>query len=406
MSVAHVYGTYVASRTEGVSANVHGLCQALRGIGVDAALDATPVAMGQLNKRSTLALGAWKAGKAAQRAAASPGTQLVHVHASLAVTAAPARMALRRDGPPVLLHLWNAHAGPGLPTSVPAGDRLGHRVFNGKLAARFGCGWAPDVVVASRLQERQLANLGFRGRVHRVPNGVDLQAFHPATPAQRRDARERLRVSGAGPVLLYYGHASPWKGLHVLADALPAVLRERRDLAVLVSVTRYGSQGVDRLREVLRRNGLGHRMVLRGPADVPSLHAAADLAVLPAPAWVGTACHPNVLLECMAGGVPLVATRAGTVPEVVEDGATALLARPGDGASLARALTRLAGDDALRGRLAAKARLVAEQHFSWRSVADRMVAVYRQLLPESAPLPKPAPVAADVALPNAVADAR
>lgn len=387
MSIAHVYGTYVASRTEGISANVHGFCQALRDAGIDARLQADALEIGQLNQRGTLVRGAWRSAQTARRAAQEPGTDLVHVHASLAVTAAPARIAQRPGGPPVLLHLWNAHAGPGLPRSVPRRDRLAHRVFNGRTAAAFGIGWARDVVVGSRLQERQLAALGFQGRVHRVPNGVDVVGYHPATPAQRHDAQRRLGVA-ADLVLLYYGHASPWKGLHVLAEALPPVLRAHPKAKALVSVTRYGTDGIERLRASLRRHGLERRAVLRGPADVPSLLAAADLAVLPAPAAVGTACHPNVLLECMAGGVPVAATRAGTVPEVVRDGQTGVLARPDDPASLAAALLRLTGDDALRRRIAANARTVAEQRFAWRLVAQRMAAVYRQLLPDDVALPR------------------
>lgn len=384
MTVAHVFGTYVASRTEGISANVQGLCDALRNAGVDAALRASPVEMGQLNRRGTLAAGAWRAARAARAAASAPGTELVHVHAGLAVTAAAARFARRAGGPPVVLHLWNAHAGPGLPRSVPAGERAAHRLFNGKSAASLGLGWARDVVVSSRLQERQLAALGYGGRVHRVSNGVDVAAFHPATPAQRHDARRRLGLPDGGPVLLYYGHGSPWKGLHVLAEALPAFLREHRDATALVSVTRYGTHGTDHLRASLRRHGLEGRVVLRGPADVPSLHAAADLAVVPPVAAVGTACHPNVLLECMAAGLPIVATRAGTIPEVVRDGQTAVLARPDDARSLSAALTRVAGDAALQRRLGANARTVAEERFAWRVIAQRMVEVYRQLVPDGA----------------------
>lgn len=392
MTVAHVHGTFVPSLTEGISANVHGLCAALNRAGVDARLEATPVELAGLNRRSSVALGAWHASETARRAAERPGTDLVHVHASLPVTALAARRARRPGGPPVLAQLWNAHAeSRGRPAPVPRMDRLAHRLFNGPEAARLGVEGLHDLVVSSRYQARQLRHLGFPGRIHRVPNGVDTARFRPATPAEQEDARAALGVDG-DPVILYYGHTSSWKGLSVLAEALPRVLRQHPRATVLLSLTSYGA-GTAPLLASLARARLAGRVVVHGPGHVPQLHAAADLAVLPAPAAVGTACFPNVLLECMAGGVPIVATAVGGLPEVVQDGRTGTLARPGDAGDLAARLSQLADDPVQRRRLAAEARRLIERDFSWDAVAQRMADVYRLLVPDL--------VVADAALPPA-----
>jgi glycosyltransferase involved in cell wall biosynthesis len=122
---------------------------------------------------------------------------------------------------------------------------------------------------------------------------------------------------------------------------------------------------------------------------VARLHAAADVAVLPAPAGVGTACYPNVLLECLAGGVPLVATGVGCVPEVVEDGRNGLLAAPANPASLAARLGEMAEDPVLRRRLAAQGRQTMEEGFSWDAIAQRMLGVYRSMGVEAVPRPRP-----------------
>lgn len=389
MTISHVYGTYVASRIEGISANVHGLCQALRRAGADVDLQALPVELAGLNRRRTLAIGAWRAGRAAREAAKRPRTELVHVHANLPVTALAARAARIAGGPPVLVQAWNAHAEPGrTPAGIPRKDRLAHRVFNGPEAAALGLRSAPEVVVASQYQSRQLRSLGFKGRVHRVPNGVDTARYRPATAQESEEARTAFGADG-DVVLLYYGHASSWKGLSVLVDALPAVLHEHPKASVLLSLTAYGHDG-GFLRAALRKRGLEGRVALHGPSDVPRLHAAADLAVLPAPAGVGTACFPNVLLECMSGGVPMVATRVGCVPEVVQDGETGLLARGGDAEELAARLSDLAGDGGMRRRMAAAARRLALQRFDWDVVAHQMLTVYGQLLPDGKVAQRPA----------------
>jgi len=387
VTVVHVYGAYVASRTEGISSNVDALCSALERNGLPVRRSCASADLPRLIRPRVLAASALRSARAVRAARRDPGTSLVHHHVSLLSTAAPAAFARRRRGPPTLLHAWNAYYTPlCVPGSVPRRDRAAHRLGNGPEAAALGLAGAPDLVVSSRHQAAQVAALGFRGRLHLVPNGVDLARHRPRSAAEAEDARKALGLDG-DPVLLYYGHATPWKGLRVLAAALPEVLRQAPRLQVLLSLTGYGHDG-DVVRAALRRHGLESRLRAVPPGDVRQLQAAADLAVLPAPAAVGTACHPNTLLECMAGGVPVVATRVGAVPELVQDGRTGLLAQPGEPRSLAARLLELADDPVLRRRIAADARTAA-QAFGWDRVARAMAGVYRtlgvDLPPPSAP---------------------
>lgn len=382
MTVVHVYGAYVPSRTEGISANVHGLCSALAKAGAHVRQDCLATDLGRLNSHRTLAVSAVRAARAVREARQDPSTALVHHHVSLLSTSLPARSMAgpaRGRRAPVLVHAWNAHYEPGSAgaATLPRRDRLAHRVANGPEATALALRGIDDLVVASRYQEDQARSLGFRGRLHVVPNGVDLAAFRPRTQEEAEAARRLYGLDG-DPVLLYYGHATPWKGLRTLVAALPAVLREQPRAQVLLSLTGYGG---DRawLEAEVRRLGLQGTITCIGPSDVARLHDAADIAVLPAPASVGTACYPNVLLECLAGGVPVVATRVGCVPEAVQDGRTGLLATPGSAESLAARLGELAGDPVLRRRLAAEARRSMEASFGWDSVARRMLAVYRSL---------------------------
>lgn len=393
MTVVHVYGAYVPGRTEGISANVHGLCAALGRAGAHVRQDCVPTDLRSLNSRRTLAASALRGARCVRRARQDPATTLVHHHVGLLSTAIPARLGTgtargTANRAPVLVHAWNAHYEQGTATAaLPRGDRLAHRIANGPEATALALRRIEDLVVASRHQARQVEALRYGGRLHVVPNGVDLGARRPRTPEETEAARRGLGLDG-DPVLLYYGHATPWKGLRTLVAALPAVLRGNPRAQVLLSLTGYGRDHAWVEGEV-RRLGARDRVVRVGPSDVGRLHAAADLAVLPAPAGVGTACYPNVLLECLAGGVPIVATSVGCVPEVVQDGRTGLLAAPGDAGSLARRLGELAGDPVLRRRLAAEARRTMESGFGWDSVAHRMLAVYRSIGVDAVPRPRP-----------------
>ena len=122
-----------------------------------------------------------------------------------------------------------------------------------------------------------------------------------------------------------------------------------------------------------RRRLEGRGAILAGwRGDIPDVLAASDIVALPS--RFGEGC-PNAVLEAMAAGKPVVATRAGGTPEVVVDGETGLLVRPGDVEGLAAALQRLAADPALRRRMGSAGQARAKE----RHGVDGMVKAYEAL---------------------------
>jgi glycosyltransferase involved in cell wall biosynthesis len=86
------------------------------------------------------------------------------------------------------------------------------------------------------------------------------------------------------------------------------------------------------------------------------------------------------ILEAMASGTPVVASRVGGVPEIVVDGETGFLVPPGDVAALHDALARVLSDAALAQRLGANARALVLERFTWQRVAERCLEAYSDLL--------------------------
>ncbi len=207
------------------------------------------------------------------------------------------------------------------------------------------------------------------GRLTVVPVGVQPEVFVPPTAAR---VPGRIVATASADV--------PVKGLVPLLEAV-AKLRTERDVELVVVGRARAGGAADRALERLGLAG-GVRFVagLPEPALVELL-GSAQVAVVPS-LYEGFSL-PAV--EAMACATPLVATTAGALPEVVgPDGETALHVRPGDPEALAAAVGRLLDDPALAARIGAAGRRRVEEHFSWRTVAERTAAWYRAALRDRA----------------------
>ena len=133
----------------------------------------------------------------------------------------------------------------------------------------------------------------------------------------------------------------------------------------------------------MRALGVADSVVLTGAADrseIPVYMAAADIVAVPSVRFGGYVDGlPNVALEAMAAGKPLVASRVGGLPELVRDGENGVLVAEKDSRALADAIVVLAGDAGLRERLGANGREEIRDARSWASVAERFVGIYESV---------------------------
>jgi L-malate glycosyltransferase len=208
-------------------------------------------------------------------------------------------------------------------------------------------------------------------RVGVIYNGIDLAAFANGV-ADRLPVRREI---GAGPgdfVILQVARLDPLKDHATAVDAFAEVARRRPD-ARLVLVGE--GPELPRIEEAIARHGLASRVRLLGlRTDVARLLRAADLFLLTSV----SEGVPLTVIEAMAAGLPVVATRVGGVSEVVEDGATGLLAPPGDAAALAEKVLTLADNCGLRVQMGARGRTRAAARFS----ETKMLAAYEHLYEE------------------------
>jgi teichuronic acid biosynthesis glycosyltransferase TuaC len=205
-----------------------------------------------------------------------------------------------------------------------------------------GAAWSIGV---SAPMVESLIRLGApRSRAVMLANGVDRSLFHPVDQGA---ARRELGLPDDGKIVLYVGRLDKEKGLRELCEAFEQIQRapERKTPVHLVLVGEGPLQA--ELSEAADRfHGAGAgRLILAGGRPLPEVArylGAADLLTLPS-YNEGT---PNVVLEALAAGRPVVATRVGGIPDVVADGKTGILVPPQDAEALAKALLESWDDNA------------------------------------------------------------
>lgn len=169
--------------------------------------------------------------------------------------------------------------------------------------------------------------------------------------------------------LLFFGRLAHDKGVDTLLQALARAPGERR----LTIVGRGDQSGA--LKRMASELGIGERVVWRDWLDETDLArelSRCKLAVLPS----RHESFGNAMAEAMAVGVPLVTTRAGSIPEIVEHEVTGLLVPADDADALHQAIARLEHDPALAARIGAAGRERMRANFSWQAVARRYAELY------------------------------
>lgn len=335
----------VALRAQGVEVRVRRLAVVRRAL-------MTPGGMGTI-------AGAWVADAAAlARLARERRVALIHSNTSVTLGGAPAAAIAR------VPHVWHVreiytdHA----------------RLWSAHLAL---LGTAAALICVS---DATAAPLRGRAASHArvIGDGLGVDPLAGAPP--REQARAALGLGPETFACLLLGRISDWKGQDVLVRALAEPALAGVKAVALLAGEPWGADPGPRSRLERLSAGLGvePRVRMLGfREDVAALYAAADVVVVPS---TRPDPLPNAALEAAVAGRCVVASDHGGLPEIVRDGETGVLVRPGDPRALAAALAGLAGDPARRERLGAAAADDVRRRFPPARLLERVQAIYDELL--------------------------
>jgi L-malate glycosyltransferase len=202
--------------------------------------------------------------------------------------------------------------------------------------------------------------------VHVLENGVDLKRFQGIPDYQGPRTNEMVRIGAVA-------NLRQVKGLDLLVDAAAALAKQNKTF--VVEIVGAGSERAT-LEQQIAAAGLSSRVLLRGScADVPGFLASLDVAVLCSRAEG----LPNAVLEYMAAGRAIVATRVGAVPELIDDGVHGFLVPPNDAPALAAAIARFLDDQDLAVSCGAAARQRVANRYSRATMIRRFEDFYDRL---------------------------
>lgn len=234
----------------------------------------------------------------------------------------------------------------------------------------FACQVCVSQAVARDLEQR----LGIPAdRVRVIPNGVDVARFALAEPIDLA----ALGVAAGQRLVTAIGRLDPQKGLDELLEMSAIWLPQQPGHDLVLVGDGPLAEGLAQRAEQL---GIGQRVHFVGwRSDVPQILAASDVIVL-ASRFEGL---PNVVLEAMAAGKPVVATAVEGVCELLGDGAAEQSCPLDDAEGWIALLTKILGDAELAARLGRANQARAREHFRWEAMVDRYAELYADLLTKS-----------------------
>jgi glycosyltransferase involved in cell wall biosynthesis len=206
-----------------------------------------------------------------------------------------------------------------------------------------------------------------------IHNGVDLTEFN--SQIDRTRIRNKFSL-GEKPMILAVGCSTIGKGIPFLLRSMVDVVAQLPDAKLIVVGSRRYK---DQMQSLAKDLGIQHNVIFPGLVthnEIPFYYAACDIVAVPSI----YEAFPLVVLEAMASGRPVVASRVGGIPEAIETDSNGILFKVGDVSQLTSALISLLGDECLRAKMGREARLTAETRYDWKKIADRYLAEFESLL--------------------------
>jgi len=214
----------------------------------------------------------------------------------------------------------------------------------------------------------------YKNKIVVVTNGIHLENFPPYS---KQECRQKLGLPINKNIILFLSFLYSKKGPDVLINAMPKILHELHDTELIIV-----GEGplLGDLEELVKKLNIAHSVKFTGFIEEklkPFYYNASDVFVLPSTAT--SESFGIVNLEAMACGVPVVASRIGGIPDVIQDGQVGILFPPGDSNALADAIIYLLQNERVREKMGNNAK-ERTKYYNWDNIAYELEQIYKQIM--------------------------
>lgn len=208
-----------------------------------------------------------------------------------------------------------------------------------------------------------------------IYNGCDVDTF-VFREEDRSRIRKELGILENDKMIAFVGNISRDKGIFELMTALTRLNSKRDYVHLLIIGSGPERRAIQDIVDLYNIGGKVHIMGERLHSEIPKYLSAADIFALPS----YTEGLPNVVLEAMSCSLPVIATRVGGIPEVVEEGKSGILIERKNVDALSKAIERLIEDESLAKKMGIHGRKIVENKFSWYRNADEVIQIYDAII--------------------------
>lgn len=265
---------------------------------------------------------------------------------------------------------------------MPLNDRKGfYQLFSSGIFTKIILKRAGKLSCLNENIKKTINEIGINRDISIIPPIVDTEVFNPRLDSSKK--RKELGIPQSAPLILYCGSWTKWKGVHILIQSISELKEDIRDINLIAAWGEpydwYDESKIE-LDKLICLSGLDKTIVELGIVkNIQELFSACDIFVAPFINIDGVADPPLSILEAMACGKIVVATKVGSLPQIIKNGDNGFLIDPNNSGELINILRKIIPHLNNGNQIGENAAKYVTDHYSAESVASIAVNVYRNI---------------------------
>ena len=266
------------------------------------------------------------------------------------------------------------------------------RIFSNTILSELYLSQVTKIIAITKNIKHSLIKAGIsEDRIADIPLGINTSLYNPSVSGA--NVREKYNIDLDQPTLLYIGNLTRIKGLPVLTDAFNIIVKKIPDVKLLMVLNmppeRYAKpekldvdmELIFKIKEQIKHYGLEDNIIPLGLLDnMPQIMAASDVFITPFLNTVGVVDYPTSLLEAMAVGKPVIATRVGGIPEIVKNKENGMLVEPNNVDELVNAIMYMLNNKEEAKNMGKEGAKIISEKFRLEIVVEELERIYEEVI--------------------------